>query len=202
MVPRQYLTIVSGLPRSGTSMMMRMLDAGGIPALTDNLRAADESNPKGYYEYEPIKKTKEDPSWLPAAVGMAVKMVHLLLLDLPLSDRYRVVFMHRDIAEIIESQNKMLERLGKNSNDLPAGRLSSIYRSQNDDVLRYLRRHGDQFRLLEVHYNAMIRAPASQLELVSQFLDGLDVAKMAAIVDQNLYRTRSESRFPLPLGEG
>ena len=120
MAQREYLTIVSGLPRSGTSMMMRMLDAGGIPALTDHVRAADPSNPNGYYEYEPIKKTKEDPSWLPAAIGMAVKMVHVLLLDLPLSYAYRVLFMQRDIEEVIESQNRMLERLGKNSNDLPS----------------------------------------------------------------------------------
>jgi hypothetical protein len=147
MVQREYLTIVSGLPRSGTSMMMRMLDAGGIPALTDHIRAADASNPNGYYEYEPIKKTKEDPSWLPAAIGMAVKMVHVLLLDLPLTCAYRVVFMQRDIEEIIESQNRMLERLGKNSNDLPASRLTSIYRSQTDDVLRYLGRHRDHFSI-------------------------------------------------------
>jgi hypothetical protein len=189
-VQREYLTIVSGLPRSGTSMMMRMLDAGGIPALTDQLRAADASNPNGYYEYEPIKKTKENPSWLPAAIGMAVKMVHVLLLDLPLTYAYRVVFMQRDIEEIIESQNRMLDRLGKNSNDLPANRLTSIYRSQTDDVLRYLGRHRDHFNLLEIDYNALIRQPAPQVEKVSQYLDGLDVAKMVAIVDRNLYRTR------------
>jgi hypothetical protein len=190
MAQREYLTVVSGLPRSGTSMMMRMLDAGGIPALTDNVRAADPSNPNGYYEYEPIKKTKEDPSWLPAAIGMAVKMVHVLLLDLPLSYAYHVVFMRRDIKEVVESQNRMLERLGKNSNDLPTSRLSSIYQSQTDDVMRYLRRHGDHFRLLEVDYNALIREPVAQVEQVSQYLDGLDAAKMVAVVDRNLYRTR------------
>ena len=190
MAQREYLTIVSGLPRSGTSMMMRMLDAGGIPALTDHVRAADPSNPNGYYEYEPIKKTKEDPSWLPAAIGMAVKMVHVLLLDLPLSYAYRVLFMRRDIEEVVESQNRMLERLGKNSNDLPTSRLSSIYQSQTDDVMRYLRRHADHFRLLEVDYNALIREPVVQVEQVSQYLDGLDAAKMVAVVDRNLYRTR------------
>jgi hypothetical protein len=190
MAPRHYSTIVSGLPRSGTSMMMRMLDAGGIPALTDHLRAADPSNPNGYYEYEPIKRTKEDPSWLPAAIGMAVKMVHVLLLDLPLTYAYRVVFMQRDIAEVIESQNRMLERLGKNSSDLPANRLGSIYQSQTDDVLRYLRRHTDRFSLLEVNYNAMIQDPLPQIERLSQYLDGLNTAAMAAVVDRNLYRTR------------
>lgn len=187
---RDYLTIVSGLPRSGTSMMMRMLDEGGIPALTDRVRAADVSNPRGYYEYEPVKKTKDDPSWLPAAIGKVVKMVHLLLLDLPLTSAYRVVFMHRDIEEVIQSQDTMMERLGRKSDDLPKERLQSIFRSQTDDVLRYVRRHGEQFRLLEVDYNALLRAPAPQLEKVSEFLDGLDVSKMAAVVDPELYRTR------------
>ena len=121
---------------------------------------------------------------------MAVKMVHVLLLDLPLSYAYRVLFMRRNIEEVVESQNRMLERLGKNSNDLPTSRLSSIYQSQTDDVMRYLRRHADHFRLLEVDYNALIREPVAQVEQVSQYLDGLDAAKMVAVVDRNLYRTR------------
>ncbi len=190
MARRDYLMIVSGLPRSGTSMMMRMLDAGGIPALTDQVRAADESNPRGYYEYEPAKETKKDPSWIAASLGRAVKMVHLLLLDLPLTYAYRVVFMQRDIEEIIQSQNKMLDRLGKNSNDLPAGRLAAVYQMQIENVMRHIRRHDEQFRLLEVDYNALIREPGPPVEKVSRFLDGLDVTQMAAIIDQDLYRTR------------
>ena len=80
---KDKIVIVSGLPRSGTSMMMRMLDAGGLPALTDNIRTADEDNPRGYYEFEPVKKTKEDASWLERAPGKVVKMVYRLLYDLP-----------------------------------------------------------------------------------------------------------------------
>lgn len=188
---RNYVTIVSGLPRSGTSMMMRMLDAGGIPALTDQLREADISNPNGYYEYEPAKKTKEDSTWLAGAVGKAVKMVHLLLLDLPLTYSYRVVFMHRNMAEIIQSQNVMLERLGKTGGTLSSDRLGSLFESQNEDVLRYVRRHSDHFQLLEMDYNALIHEPLPHLENVSRHLDGLDVAQMAAVVDRNLYRTRN-----------
>jgi len=172
-------------------MMMRMLDAGGIPTLTDRIRAADPSNPNGYYEFEPVKKTKEDPSWITGAVGKSVKLVHLLLLDLPLTHCYRVVFMHRNIEEVIDSQNVMLNRLGKKHDDLPKERLISLYRSQIDDVLRYVRRHGDCFALLEIDYNAMIRQPAAGVEKVSQFFDGLDVEKMAAVVDPGLYRSRS-----------
>ena len=80
---RSYITIVSGLPRSGTSMMMQILEAGGIPILTDNIRKFDEDNPKGYYEFEPVKKTKNDPSWVPKAKGKAIKIIYRLIQDLP-----------------------------------------------------------------------------------------------------------------------
>src|SRR5574337_153211 len=99
------ITIVSGLPRSGTSMMMQMLHRGGIPAVTDEIRSADEDNPKGYYEFEPVKKTKEDASWLARAGGKVVKMVYRLLYDLPGDYAYHVVFMRRNLREVIASQN-------------------------------------------------------------------------------------------------
>jgi len=105
--------VVSGLPRSGTSMMMQMLDAGGVEVLTDNLRLPDEDNPKGYYEYEAVKATAEDPSWLDDAGGRAVKMVYRLLYDLPADRRYRVVFMKRDLEEVIKSQEVMLGSSGQ-----------------------------------------------------------------------------------------
>src|SRR5262245_20267166 len=107
------IIVVSGLPRSGTSLMMQMLDRGGIPAVTDRLRAADEDNPRGYYEFEAVKRTKQDASWLPAARGRAVKLVSSLLYDLPNSEAYRVLFMQRDMDEVLESQEKMLARLGR-----------------------------------------------------------------------------------------
>jgi hypothetical protein len=109
------IVVVSGLPRSGTSLMMQMLDRGGIPALTDAIRAADTDNPRGYYEYEAVKRTKEDASWVPAARGKAVKMVSSLLYDLPPGERYRVIFQRRDFDEMIDSQDKMLQRLNKPS---------------------------------------------------------------------------------------
>lgn len=174
-------------------MMMRMLDRGGIPALTDRIRTADASNPHGYYEYEPIKKTKTDPSWLSGAIGMAVKMVHVLLLDLPLTYSYRVVFMRRDIDEVIRSQNAMLEGFGKDRNDLPPERLKAIYQTQIDKVLRYLQDHSDHFRVLEVNYNAMVREPAPYVAELSRYLDGLDESEMMSVVDPGLYRMRSAS---------
>src|SRR5215831_7771246 len=107
------IMIVSGLPRSGTSLMMQMLDKGGLPVVTDNIRAADTDNPRGYYEYEQVKKIKEDASWLPATRGKAFKMVSQLLYDLPASETYRIIFMERDLEEVLQSQEKMLARLGR-----------------------------------------------------------------------------------------
>lgn len=106
------ITIVSGLPRSGTSMMMRILEAGGMPVLVDHARVADVDNPNGYYEFEPVKTTCDDASWLRQAEGRAVKVVYKLLYDLPADRPYRVVFMQRALKEIVTSQNRMLARLG------------------------------------------------------------------------------------------
>ena len=104
------IIIVSGLPRSGTSMMMRMLEAGGIPPLIDNLRRPNEDNPGGYYEFEPVKRTKQDPSWLTTAGGKVVKMVYRLLYDLPTGYEYRVIMMRRTLEEVLASQEAMLKR--------------------------------------------------------------------------------------------
>ena len=112
----QTITIVSGLPRSGTSLMMQMLDSGGMEVVTDNIRPPDEDNPKGYYEFEKAKKIKEDPSWLKDMRGKAFKIVSMLLYDLPADEKYKVIFMKRNMDEILSSQNKMLERLGQNPN--------------------------------------------------------------------------------------
>src|SRR5436190_8775031 len=109
------IIVVSGLPRSGTSLMMQLLDAGGVEVVTDNLRSADADNPRGYYEFEKVKQVKRDASWLPGVRGKAVKMVSQLLLDLPPTERYRVVFMERDFEEMLDSQERMLRRLGRSA---------------------------------------------------------------------------------------
>ena len=101
-----FITVVSGLPRSGTSMMMRALDAGGIPALSDNSRAADIDNPFGYFEYEPVKALRRQAGWLEAARGHCVKIIYRLLYDLPDTLPYRIVFMERNLDEVIASQNE------------------------------------------------------------------------------------------------
>src|SRR5438046_6429896 len=110
---KSYITVVSGLPRSGTSLMMQMLRAGGMPVRTDGFRKADEDNPRGYLEYEPVKRTREDSSWVSDAVGKAVKVVYLLLRDLPDGFDYRVILMRRSLREVLASQSAMLMRSGR-----------------------------------------------------------------------------------------
>ena len=190
MAERTYVSIVSGLPRSGTSLMMQMIDRGGLAALTDLLRTPDEDNPKGYYEFEPVKRTRQDPAWVKNAVGKVVKMTHLLLLDMPLQYDYRVVFMRRNLDEVIKSQNIMLERRGKETGDMPKERLTDLFRVQIHKVQRYMLDHADRFKLVEVDYNQIMRDPRPDVEKVSAFLDGLEVEKMLAVVDLSLYRNR------------
>jgi hypothetical protein len=196
------VTIVSGLPRSGTSLMMRMLEAGGIPALTDGVRAADADNPKGYYEFEAVKRTKVDASWVAGARGRAVKMVYLLLADLPAAERgstggqaasgtaYRVVFMRRDLREVVASQAAMLERAGKKGGGLGAEQLVAVYAAQVEKCLAWLRGAAG-FAVLEVDYNRLMREAGAVVGEVDAFLGGgLDRAAMVGVVDQGLYRQR------------
>lgn len=191
MAQRDYLTIVSGLPRSGTSLMMQMIDVGGIPALIDHVRKADDDNPKGYYEFEPVKRTKKDASWVADGPGSVVKMVHLILLDMPLDHRYRVVFMRRKLDEVVKSQNIMLDRHGKKTDDMPPERLMDLYRAQMRKVQNYMNEHADNFKFIEVSYNDLMNDPKPPVEKVADFLDGLDTEKMLAVVDPSLYRNRA-----------
>ena len=190
-IARPFLTIVSGLPRSGTSLMMKMLETGGMEVLVDNVRTADVDNPRGYYEFEPVKQTKSDASWIAPAIGKAVKMVYLLLLDLPPDHDYRVVFMRRNLDEVLASQKTMLDRLGKAS-PLDDARMAALFR---DQLARFdaWAKGRPNLRLLDVSYNDAVADPAPVAAEVDRFLGGgLDVAAMSAIVEPSLYRNRSK----------
>jgi hypothetical protein len=186
-----FVTIVSGLPRSGTSMMMRMLEAGGLPVLTDNLRVADVDNPRGYYEFEPAKKTKNDPSWLEGAGGKVVKMVYQLLYDLPADREYRVIFLRRELAEVLASQRKMLERLGRDDGGISDDKMAMLFRSQLSKFEAWSKDQA-HLKILEVNYNRMVADPRQQVEEINGFLGGnLDVEAMVKVVEPDLYRNRS-----------
>ena len=193
---KDSVNIVSGLPRSGTSMMMKMLEAGGVEPLIDYVRTADEDNPKGYYEFEKVKQIREDSSWLDDAVGRVVKMVSMLLLELPPGRRYRVVFMRREMKEILASQRVMEKRGGKRTSagaeaEAEDRTMAGLFRKHLIKVHRFLEA-ADNIDLLYVRYNDILAEPRPVAEAINRFFGGtLDADRMCAVVDPSLYRQRS-----------
>ena len=188
---RPPVIVVSGLPRSGTSLVMQMLEAGGVEIVTDGERTADDDNPRGYYEFERVKSLRGDKSWLDGARGKAVKVIHLLLMELPTDREYRVLFLKRDIGEVLKSQAKMLERSGKSGAALPAERLAEIYRGQLAGVMAWLGAR-EYFKVLELEHADLLSSPAESAERIGAFLGlPLEVGAMAGVVDPTLYRNRS-----------
>lgn len=189
--PLDVITIVSGLPRSGTSMMMRMLEAGGLPPLVDGIREADDDNPLGYYEFERVKKVKEDQGWLDDARGKVVKMVSTLLVDLPPRQTYRVVFMRRRLEEILASQRRMLLRNAKPWSEADDARMTGLYQAHVRQIEAWIARQR-HLSALYVSYNELLASPREHADRVNVFLGGmLDVPQMVSVVDQNLYRQKT-----------
>src|SRR5262245_34492606 len=186
------IVVVSGLPRSGTSMAMKMLEAGGVPIVTDGIRTADESNPKGYYEFERVKELDKngDTAWLGDARGKAVKIISFLLTYLPDGYDYQVVFMNRDIDEVLASQNKMLVARGEHPDTAGDAQMRKVYEQHLAKVERFLRNRAC-FATLRVGYKDVIDNPSTQAARINEFLGGrLNVARMSEVADRELYRNR------------
>ncbi len=189
---RDIVTIVSGLPRSGTSMMMMMIEAAGITPLIDGVRTADDDNPKGYYEFERVKKIKDDTAWLEDAKGKVVKMISQLLLDLPDGYAYRIIFMRRAIGEILASQKQMLIRRGtfKEGGGVGDDQMGEMLCKHVDVVLAKVAGMADA-ELIEVDYNALLTGETESIERINALLGGdLNTGAMAAVIDKSLYRQR------------
>lgn len=188
----ETIVIVSGLPRSGTSMMMKMLEAGGLELLTDGIRAADEDNPQGYYEFEQVKQIERDKSWLPAARGKAVKMISALLRHLPEGYRYKVIFMQRAMPEVLASQRQMLIRRGEDPDKVSDERMAELFSKHLEQVEAWLAQQ-PHFETLYVSYNEMLADPEPHAQRINAFLGGgLDVERMVNVIDPNLYRQRRD----------
>jgi hypothetical protein len=185
----QIVTVVSGLPRSGTSMMMKLLEAGGLPPLTDNLRTADEDNPKGYYEFERVKQLpKGDVAWLPDAQGKVVKVIAALLPSLPGGYPYRVIFMQRAMPEVLASQRQMLIRRGEDPDKIPDAVMAQLFEKHLRQVDDWIKLQPNVDRL-NVNYNDMLKNPQPFIDQIDVFLGKqLDRAKMATVVDPSLHR--------------
>lgn len=192
---QEPIIIVSGLPRSGTSLMMQLLEAGGVAPLTDGLREADPDNPKGYYEFERVKKLdKGDVAWLAEAQGRAVKVISALVTYLPPQYTYRVLFVERALSETLASQAKMLERRQTTAEESePAdAQLLQSFQQHLFETKRWLMEQPNMQTLLVQHRELMENALA-QAKRINDFLGGeLDVAAMAQVIDPNLYRNQSE----------
>ena len=185
----ETITVVSGLPRSGTSLMMQMLQAGGLPALVDDARPADADNPRGYFEFAPAKGLRRDASWLPQAKGKAVKIVAQLLPCLAPQLNYRVILMERDLDEVLASQRTLLQRQGKAGADLPASRLRQVFARQWQQVQRMLAAR--RIPTLTVRFRDCIDRPPEVAASLEAFLGGpLDQRAMVAAIDPRLYRQR------------
>jgi hypothetical protein len=183
--------VVSGAPRSGTSLMMQILEAGGIEPLTDAARPPDEGNPRGYYELEAVKRLPDDAGWLARAPGRAVKVIHALAPRLPEGPRYRVLWMERDLGEVARSQRALLETLGRPPADpLSDARIAEILGQQLERVAAALDARADVARLV-VEHARLVADPGPSVARVAAFLGVTrDLAAMAGVVDPALHRVR------------
>lgn len=188
---KNSIIVVSGLPRSGTSMVMSMLEAGGLPLLKDGIRKADDDNPKGYFEFERVKKLREgDVAWLPEAHGKVVKVISYLLFSLPENYAYRVLFVRRKLPEIIASQREMLIRRSEDPDKVSEEELTNILKKHLSQVDAWMedQRHMEH---IDIDYNRMVQDPQADILRINTFLGGvLDAGKMTQVIDPDLYRQR------------
>jgi hypothetical protein len=189
---RAFVPIVSGLPRSGTSLMMSMLAAGGLEVLTDQLRTPDDDNPVGYFELEEVKKLmKGQHSWLSRSNGKAVKVISTLLPYLPDGYHYRIIFMRRAIEEVLASQRKMLINRGENPNKVSNERLTEMFARDLQQSERWITSQAHATRI-DIDYKQLIANPRPLVAEINKFLGGgLDEDKMLGVIDPSLYRQRS-----------
>ncbi|MBC8433805.1 MAG: sulfotransferase domain-containing protein [Desulfobacterales bacterium] len=188
------IVVVSGLPRSGTSMVMRIVEAGGLELIVDGKRKADQDNPKGYFEYEKVKELAKDDSWLKDISGKVVKIVSPLLYNLPLTYKYKIIFVKRHMEEILASQNKMLESSGRQSHieDSVMGEKFEVHLKK---VCKWIEKQKNII-CLYVSYNEIMQNPLPSLSKMNEFLGGiLDLNAMIEAIDGSLYRNRIVNRI-------
>lgn len=185
------ITVVSGIPRSGTSLMMQMMAAGGVPVLTDGQRAADENNPRGYFELESVKTLASNQEALAQAEGKVVKVISSLLPNLPKQFEYRVIFMCRPLEEVVASQNRMLERLGKEVPSTPTASVIAAFEQHLRKIRSWLSQQSN-VAVLYMDYPAVLQAPEEQIAKICTFLGReLDRAAMIDQIERSLHREKS-----------
>ena len=188
---KDQIIIVSGLPRSGTSMMMQMLEQGGIPVVTDNTRKPDDDNPRGYYELKKVKKIKEDATWLNNCHRKAFKMVSRLLYHLPPDKNYKIIFMRREMSEMLASQKAMLRRQGNSIAEHTDEEMAVAFSEHLQKIENWLARKNNM-DVIYIKFSDVIADPIRYAREMNSFLGGgLVIEKMANVVDTSLYRQRN-----------
>jgi hypothetical protein len=187
-----FIPIVSGLPRSGTSLMMSMLAAGGLAVMTDHLRIADDDNPVGYFELEDVKKLiNGEHSWLAQSKGKAVKVISTLLPYLPDGYHYRIIFMRRPMEEVLASQRKMLINRGENPDKVSDDQMAEMFKGNLQQSERWMNSQSYATRI-DINYRQLVTHPRPLVAEINTFLGGgLDEDKMLGVIDPSLYRQRS-----------
>lgn len=179
---RDAVLVVSGLPRSGTSLAMALLAEGGVELLTDGVRGPDPDNPLGYHEYEGVKRLPHDARWLAAARGRAVKVIHAFLQQLPEGWTYRVILLRRNLRDVVASQDRMLARRGQPVGGLPAERVAEVLGQQLDSARDWLRSRPD-VAWMELDYDALLREPEPELARLIEFAAlRVPVSRLAALI--------------------
>lgn len=186
------ITIVSGLPRSGTSLMMQMLVAGGMTALADGERRADTDNPRGYLEWERVKQLPDHPEYIAEAEDKVVKVISRLMLSLPSGHEYRVIFMQRPMAEVLKSQDEMLRRRGTYKEGVGPAMVAAAFEKHLREVCVWM--DGKPYvKAMRVAYHDVLSRAKDVADEVAHFLGiTLDVDAMAQQVDESLYRNRAK----------
>jgi hypothetical protein len=187
---KEFITVVSGLPRSGTSMMMRMLESGGMSLLTDGIRTADDDNPRGYYEFEPVKRLDRDTSWLMNAYNKAVKIIYIFLYNLPPDHRYKVLFLRRNLDQVIASQKVMLQNR-RQAGALSDEQLMESYDNQLQKLYSWIKRQNN-FDILYLDYEEILSEPENAALHITRFLGlSLNTDAMIQSIEPALHRNRS-----------
>jgi hypothetical protein len=185
----RMVTVVSGLPRSGTSLVMQMLEAGGMPVFTDNKRKPDIDNPLGYFEAEAVTNLANDSAWLELALGRAVKITSPLLPSLPASYDYKIIFVFRRLEEVLLSQREMLLHRNQPAPDDDA-RMAQIFSEHLESSFHWLEQQPNM-ELMVLPHRECICQPAQAASAIGQFLGNeLDIVRMAAVVRPELYRRK------------
>lgn len=187
--------VVSGLPRTGTSLMMQMLQAGGLPVMTDAIRQPDGSNPNGYWELEKVKKLRQDDAWLAGAEGKVVKVISMLLYELPSVHHYKVIFMQRHIDEVLASQRRMLERMNRVEDTNPDDTAMRTHFLEHLATLKTWLKDQQHLDVLPIRHKRLFEQPEATCADIVSFIDKpLNQEAMCAAIDPSLYREKKSEQ--------